>query len=292
MSNAVMVMNNEFATNQSTGIIARTRRFIKEAYMDAPALSALTILMLFLMMPKLGAMLVDTRLHNGVNIWIKPVKFDVALVIYTATLVYFARWIPQVTRAKTWFKLFTAAVIASIVFEQVWIGGAAAFGTASHFNVATPLMGLAYSFAGFAAVTLTSGALVFGILIARNKETGLSEPMHLSIWLSSILMFVFTVITASYMAAQTSHFVGGNMLDVESYPIMGWATDGGDLRVAHFFASHYFHALPLFVLVASFFFKSVNRSMVLGFAALYGVFTFYTLWEATRGLPFLQGIIG
>jgi hypothetical protein len=292
MSNAVMVMNNEFATNQSTGLIARTRQFFKDAYMDAPALSALTIFMLFLMMPKLGAMLVDTRLHNGVNIWIKPVKFDVALIIYTTTLVYFARWIPQATRIKTWFKLFTAAVIACIVFEQVWIGGAAAFGIASHFNTATPLMGVAYSFAGFAAVTLTSGALVFGILIARNKETGLSEPMHLSIWLSSILMFVFTVITASYMAAQTSHFVGGNMLDVESYPIMGWATDGGDLRVAHFFASHYFHALPLFVLAASFFFKPVKRSMVLGFAALYGVFTFYTLWEATRGLPFLQGIIG
>lgn len=292
MNNALIVMNNDFAPDQSKGITAGLMRVLKDAYRDAPALGALTIFMLFLMMPKLGAMLVDTRLHNGVNIWIKPIKFDVALIIYTATLVYFARWIPLATRAKTWFKLFTATVIACIVFEQVWIGGAAAFGTASHFNVGTPLMGLAYSIAGFGAVTLTSAALVFGILIARNKETGLSEPMHLAIWLSSILMFVFTVITASYMAAQTSHFVGGNMLDVESYPIMGWATDGGDLRVAHFFASHYFHALPLFVLAASYIFKPVQRSMVLGFAALYGVFTFYTLWEATRGLPFLHGIIG
>lgn len=266
--------------------------FIKQAYADAPALSALTIIMLVLMVPKLGAMLVDTRLHNGVNIWIKPVKFDIALAIYTATLVVFARWIPQITREKIWFRIFTTAVILSIVFEQIWIGGAAALGTSSHFNIASPMMGYAYTIAGIAAVTLTSGALMFGILIARNKHTGLSEPMHLSIWLSCVLMFVLTVITASYMSANLSHFVGGNMLDTESYPITGWAKDGGDLRVAHFFASHIFHVLPIIVIIASYLFKSVSKNMVISMAVLYSLITFYTLWEAAQGLPFLASIIG
>lgn len=292
MNNAIIVMNKDILTNNPTQLVARAKHFLKSAYADAPALSALTIIMICLMVPKLGAMLIDTRLHNGINIWIKPVKFDVALIIYTATLVIFARWIPQQTRTKTWFKFFTAAVVISIVYEQIWIGGAAAFGTSSHFNVATPLMGIAYTIAGFGAVTLTSGALVFGILIARNKHTGLSDTMHLSIWLSSVLMFVLTVITASYMSTSLSHFVGGNMLDTESYPIMGWAKDGGDLRVAHFFASHIFHALPIFVLAAGYVFKSVNRTMVLAFAILYSLFTLYTLWEASQGLPFLAGIIG
>lgn len=292
MTNAVIVMNNEMSTNRTSSFIERFKIFIKEAYADAPALSALTIIMLFLMVPKLGAMLLDTRLHNGVNIWIKPVKFDVALVVYTATLVVLARWIPPITRAKTWFKIFTTAITISIVFEQIWISGAAALGTSSHFNIATPLMGLAFTIAGIAAVTLTSGALVFGILIARNKQSGLSEPMHLSIWLSSVLMFVLTVITASYMSANLSHFVGGNMLDTESYPIMGWAKDGGDLRVAHFFASHIFHVLPILVIAASHISKTVSRNMVISMAVLYSIFTFYTLWEATQGLPFLAGIIG
>ncbi|MEO9460495.1 MAG: hypothetical protein ABJE63_03280 [Lentilitoribacter sp.] len=292
MTNVVIVMNNDMSTNRTSSFIQRIKIFIKEAYADAPALSALTIIMLLLMVPKLGAMLLDTRLHNGVNIWVKPVKFDVALVVYTATLVIFARWIPQQTRTKTWFKYFTAAVIISIVYEQIWIGGAAAFGTSSHFNVATPLMGIAYTIAGFGAVTLTSGALVFGILIARNKRTGLTDPLHFAIWLSSILMFVLTVITASYMSSQLSHFVGGNLLDTESHAIMGWAKDGGDLRVAHFFASHIFHVLPILVIAASHVFKTVSRNMVIAMAVLYSIFTFYTLWEATQGLPFLAGIIG
>lgn len=291
MTNAVIVMNNDMSTNRISSFTQRMKIFIKEAYTDAPALSALTIIMLLLMVPKLGAMLLDARLHNGVNIWIKPVKFDVALVTYTATLVLFARWIPQITRAKTWFKIFTTAIIISIIFEQIWIGGAAALGTSSHFNIATPLMGIAFTIAGIAAVTLTSGALVFGILIARNKQSGLSEPMHLSIWLSSVLMFVLTVITASYMSANLSHFVGGNMLDTGSYPITGWAKDGGDLRVAHFFASHIFHALPIMVIIGSYFLKSVSKNMVISMVVLYSVFTFYTLWEATQGLPFLSGII-
>ncbi|MEP3197101.1 MAG: hypothetical protein ABJO57_04465 [Lentilitoribacter sp.] len=292
MTNAVIVMNNDMSTNHTSNFIQRMKTFIKSAYADAPALSALTIIMLVLMVPKLGALALDTRLHNGINIWIKPIKFDVALITYTATLIFFARWIPQQTRKKTWFKYFIAAVVISVVYEQIWIGGAAAFGTSSHFNVATLLMGLAYTIAGFGAVTLTSGALVFGILIARNKQTGLTDPMHFAIWLSSVLMFVLTVITASYMSSQLSHFVGGNLLDTESHAIMGWAKDGGDLRVAHFFASHIFHVLPILVIAASHVFRTVSRNMVIVMAMLYCIFTFYTLWEATQGLPFLAGIIG
>lgn len=291
MTNAVITMSKEFSKQDTTSLIERIKQYLKDAYADAPVLSALTVIMLCLMVPKLGALLVDTRLHNGVNIWIKPIKFDVALSIYTATLVIFARWIPQQSRAKRWFKFFTAAVVISIVYELVWVGGAAALGIASHFNISTPIMGLAYTLAGIGAVTLTSAALVFGILIARNKQTGLSEPVHLSIWLSSVLMFVLTVVTATYMSSSLSHFVGGNMLDTESYPIMGWAKDGGDLRVAHFFASHIFHAVPFGVFAATYMFKSINRTLVIAFASLYSIFTLYTLWEAMQGLPFLAGIL-
>ena len=77
------------------------------------------------------------------------------------------------------------------------------------------------------------------------------------------------------------------MLDTEALPVMGWATDGGDLRVAHFFASHIFHAVPLFVFWAGLFLKRVTIPMVIAATILYSTFTFYTLWEAMQGLPFL-----
>jgi hypothetical protein len=253
----------------------------------ALALSALTIFMLLMLVPKFGAMLLDNRLLHDINIWIKPIKFYISLPIYTATLVVFARWIPEIVRQKTWFKFFTGLVIASILIDGIWVSGAAAFGIGSHFNISTPLMATAYSIAGFAALILTSGALVFGILIAKNSKTGLAKDMHFAIWFGSVTMAILTVITASYMAAQTGHLVGGNLSDAEAFPIMGWATDGGDLRVAHFFASHIIHALPLFVLFTSWMFKTISRKWVLGVAVIYTAFTFYTLWEAVSGYPFL-----
>lgn len=291
MNNAVTIMPQDLSTDIQTPAATKLKTFLLNAYKDAPALSALTIFMLALMVPKLGAMLLDTRLHNGINIWIKPIKFDIALSIYTATLIVFARWIPIPTRQKLWFKMFTGAVIVSILYEIFWIGGAAAYGGASHFNIATPLMGFAYTIAGLGSLTLTSAAFVFGVLIFKNKDTGLTSPMHVAIWFGSISMAILTVVTASYMAAQTSHFVGGNMLDVEALPFLGWATDGGDLRVAHFFASHIMHALPVFVIAMSLLFSRVSVAMVIGFATLYSALTIYTLWEAMQGLPFLASII-
>lgn len=300
MTNAIILSSAQINSDNSMAVLGLAKREFSRIKQDAPYLTALTIFLALMMLPTLSAMALDDRLHNGINIWIKPFKFEVALVMYVVTLAVFARWIPIVTRQKTWFKIFNSAVVTSIVLEIVWINGSAAAGISSHFNVASPLMAAAYSIAGLAAVILTSGALVYGFLIWRNKNTALSKPMHFAIWFGSISMAVTTTIAASYMAAQSGHLVGGNLLDVEAMPIMGWATDGGDLRVAHFFASHIIHILPLFVLFTSWMFKSQNLNTPLnatlnatiGVAALYFAFTFYTLWEAVNGLPFLGAIFG
>ncbi len=292
MSNALIISPVELEATKSLPFVELVKREFARVKYDAPQMTALAIFLALMMVPTLGAMALDERLHNGINIWIKPFKFDVALFMYVATLAVFARWIPQDSRQKAWFKIFNWVVVIAILFEIIWIKGAAAAGTSSHFNIASPLMTAAYTFAGLAAVTLTCGSLVYGFLIYRNKDTGLSNAMHFAIWFGSISMTVMTIIVASYMSAQTGHLVGGNLLDTEAMPIMGWATDGGDLRVAHFFASHIIHVLPLFVLYTSWVFKSENIRATVGVAVLYSAFTFYTLWEAMNGLPFLGAVFG
>lgn len=292
MANAIVLSSTQINSDNSVAALDMVKGGFTRIIQDAPYLAGLTIFLALMMLPTLGAMALDDRLHNGVNIWIKPFKFDVALVMYVATLAVFARWIPIETRQKIWFKVFTSSVIISILLEIIWIKASAAVGIASHFNIVSPLMATAYSIAGLAAVILTCGALVFGFLIWRNKNTGLSNAMHLAIWFGSISMAAMTIVAASYMAAQTGHLVGGNLLDTEAMPIMGWATDGGDLRVAHFFASHIIHILPLFVLISSWIFKTTSMRATISVAALYSAFTFYTLWEAMSGLPFLGFILG
>jgi len=50
---------------------------------------------------------------------------------------------------------------------------------------------------------------------------------------------------------------------------MGWSRDGGDLRVAHFFATHALHVMPLFALVAGHLPGLPGKWAVRGFAGLY-----------------------
>ena len=285
---SALVISDQTSSNWAQNVKNNIRKQIS----FAPAFSSLALFLALMIIPKLSMMAFDERLINGINIWIKPIKFDVALATYLATLVVFARFIPHSTRQKLWFKAFNGLVVASIFYEIIWINGAATMGIGSHFNLDTQFTALAYTLAGLFSYLLTSAALVYGILIFRNKKSGLQPSMHFAIWFGSVAMFFLTMITASYMAAQSGHLVGGNALDTEAYPFMGWARDGGDLRVAHFFASHILHALPLLVLLSSALSLRISRLHVAAFAGLYTLFTFYTLWEAMNGMPFLGTLAG
>ncbi len=40
------------------------------------------------------AMRVDDRLFNGINVWDKPLKFEIAIAVYLLTLAFYARFLP------------------------------------------------------------------------------------------------------------------------------------------------------------------------------------------------------
>jgi hypothetical protein len=267
-------------------------RGLHQTFRNAPGLSAAAVFLSLLILPTLAAMAFDPRLHLGINIWTKPLKFEIALTMYMATLAVFATWIPAQIRQARWLRIYTGVVIAAIIGEILWIGGAAAIGTSSHFNTEIPLMALLYSLAGVAALILTSLSLTFGILVARNRETQLADSVHLSLWLGLCMTFVLTLIVAGYMSSQTSHLVGGNALDLESWRVTGWATDGGDLRIAHFFASHAMHVMPILgVALVSLFGRDLRVTTIAISAMLYTAFIAYAFVEAILGRPFLSTII-
>jgi hypothetical protein len=251
-----------------------------------PRFFALGVLMLAAMIPTAFARLVDSREFLGIDVWVKPFKFEAALVVYTLTLAFFARFLPAGTTAKLWYRAYVGAVAAAIILEMIWIGGAAALGTASHFNP-TPSGDLIYSAMGFAAVFLTSASAVYAVLIARNPSTGLAPALRDAVVIGLALVLPLTLATAGTMAAMGSHFVGGSGSDAGGLPGMGWSRDGGDLRVAHFFATHAMHFIPAFGLISVAFFRPANRVPVWLFAAAFVGFVIYLFAQALRGEPFL-----
>jgi hypothetical protein len=141
---------------------------------------------------------------------------------------------------------------------------------------------------GVLAVVLTSAAPVYGILILRDRESRLDPVFRLSVGVGLIATFVLTVAVAGYMSGTGSHFVGGAHSDAGGLAPMGWARDGGDLRVAHFFATHAMHFIPVFGFIASRLLPAgQGRVAVFAFAGLFVGLVAYTFAEALSGRAFL-----
>jgi hypothetical protein len=252
---------------------------------DAPALSALTLAMALAALPLLAALLLDTRTLNAEPIWLKPLKFHLALVVFIGTLAVCARWMPAGMMQTQGWQWFQAAVIACTVAELLWIGGAAALGVASHYNT-LPLWSAIYPVMGLVATLLTAAALVMGLAIARNPATGLAPALHLSVWLGLVLTFALTMIAAWTMAAGTGHHVGVPVTG-DRLPLTGWSREVGDLRVAHFFATHAIHALPLAGLAALALPETAGKALVWAAAAGWCALVVGTMLQAMAGRPFV-----
>jgi hypothetical protein len=235
----------------------------------------------------LAAMSIDPRLFQGESIWVKPVKFQISLTLYLLTLAFFARWLPAGMTARRSYRIYAAYVVFAVVAELMWIIGAAMYGTASHFNVSSPLMSNLYKVMGFLAVSLASATLVYGIAIWRNRRTGLPPALHLAIALGLVLTFVLTVPIAGTMAQSLSHFVGTPVTDA-ALPVLGWSREVGDLRAPHFLATHAMHFLPVAGLAAvALLPERAAVPAVWGAAALFVALVVYSFLGALAGAPLI-----
>ena len=255
-----------------------------------PHFAAAGLVFLLAVPPTLAAMAFDDRLHLGLNIWVKPLKFELALAIFCLTMSAYARWLPAGILARRWYRWYTASAVAAMVAEIVWIAGAAALGTASHFNRATPVSAGIYALMGLLALWFTASTLVHGVLIGRNRQSGIDPALRAGLMLGLILTFVLSVVFAGRMADGEGHFVGLADSDSGGLWLMGWSRKVGDLRVAHFFGTHAMHALPLAGFLSG---RTLGgRAGVLatwGFAALCTVFCVAVFLQAMAGQPFLAG---
>jgi hypothetical protein len=255
---------------------------------DAPLFTTLGLALVLSLLPTLAAMQIDDRLFQGDSIWLKPVKFQIALAIYTLTLAFYARWLPPATQASRLVRAYCVVVAMTMVGEIIWVGGAAALGTASHFNTASPVWAALYGLMGIFAVILTSASLVFGVAIWRNANSGLPGALHLAVALGLGLTFVLTVPVAGYLSSAGGHFIGVPAAGDSGLPIFGWSRSVGDLRVAHFLATHALHAVPLAGLLATLLLPDrAARSAVLLASAGYAALVVATFVQALAGQPFL-----
>src|SRR4051812_16089667 len=263
-----------------------------------PPLVALMLMMLVVATVAVLGLAFDPRLITGAPAWMKPLKFAVSIAVYGATLLWMLTLIPDRPRlvaAISW------GVSLALGFEMTLIVMQVVRNTTSHFNVATSFD---------AAVFTTMGAVISGLwllnaivafLLARRRFA--ASPVVWGVRLGLIagllgmtIAFLMTRPTPD-QAAQladtgSSSIVGAHAVGVTDggpgLPLVGWSTEGGDLRVPHFIGLHGLQILPVLGLALVRFappqLPMRDRSRLVGVAAAFWIaLTLLLTWQALRG---------
>lgn len=248
----------------------------------------------------IGGLIFDDRVLLGAPIWLKPLKFTISLGIYAVTLAWLISLI-RPARRKAWW-LGTVIAAASVI-EMAVIVGQVVRGRASHFNVATPLDATLFSLMGATIVVLWLATAAIAVLLLRqrlsDRATALAIRLGLVIALGGLSVgFLMTSPTAEQRAAMADAppaVVGAHSVGVADggagLPLVGWSTEGGDLRAGHFVGMHALQALPLFAFGLAAAARRVRRlaaervrtRLVLVTAAGYAGLTVLITWQALRG---------
>jgi hypothetical protein len=172
---------------------------------------------------------------------------------------------------------------AAFLTEMAYMIFQAAQGEHSHFNLSTPFHEAMYSLMGAGAVLLIAMPVVVAWVAKRDANLG--PATRAGIWWGALASFALTLIVAGYMSSGTGHFVGVQTDPSRVLPFLGWSTEVGDLRPAHFLSIHALQALPLLGLWAD----RTGRSAAIipPAAALWSLATLMLFGQALLGLPLI-----
>lgn len=210
-----------------------------------PRLTAAAFAMLALAVPTLFAWLIDPRQFQGVDTWIKPLKFELSVAFYLFTLALFLPLASDRFRASWPGRYLIWPVIVPIVLEVLYIAWRASRLEASHYNSDSALGTWLYTLMGIGAVmfTIAPGFLAYGL--ARRDAAPMPKVMRWSLVIGLALTCVFGLASGALLGSSpTGHYVGTQPDLHPTIPFFGWSLAIGDLRVAHFLGLHALQIIP------------------------------------------------
>ena len=266
---------------------------MKTLWQTNKPLTATGLLMIPLFLLALIGPAVDPRIVSGMPVWMKPAKFAASISIYTLTLAWIFRCLPETPRLRSVVGWITSVVM---VVEIVVIGVQAGRGAASHFNISTPLNAALYGIMGVAILTAWGASIAVAVALFRRKFT---DPVMGWALRMGVLIAVAGAATGGLMTAPTkaqlteartphrmpvsgAHTVGAPD-GGPGLPGTGWSTEHGDLRVPHFLGLHAMQILPLIAWL----WKPKRARAIVAVGCAYGLVFVLALAQALAGRPFI-----
>jgi hypothetical protein len=259
------------------------------------------ILMTALALISFVGVLLDDRTLLGAPIWLKPLKFSISLAVYALTISWLLSHVTRGARTAWWLGVVIAA---ASVLEQAVIVWQVLRGRASHFNVMTPLDSMLWSTMGVMIILLWVTTAYIAVLLLRqrlaDRADALAIRLGLLIALGGLAIgFLMTNPTAEQLAGMATApptVIGAHAVGVADggpgLPLVGWSTEGGDLRAGHFIGMHALQALPLLALLLNRLRRRGVRRLadprlrasIIGVAGFgYAGLTALVTWQALRG---------
>lgn len=260
---------------------------------DAP-LTGTGLFMLVLLAAFGAGLWLDPRTVLGAPVWLKPAKFAASIAVYTFTLAWLFGYLPAQRRTR---RVVSWATAAAMLIEIAIIGGQAARGTTSHFNVSTPLNATLWTGMGLAIVTQTVTSIAVAVALFRQPfaDRALGWALRLGMAITIAGAFLGGTMTRpddaqlADMRAGRPSVAGAHTVGAPDggpgVAITGWSRDHGDLRVAHFLGLHALQALPLLAVALRRTRVAPSRQvrLIATAAGSYTALVAIVLWQALRG---------
>ncbi len=179
----------------------------------------------------------DPRQLQGANLWWKPIKFFVSIIVYLATIRYLLRWVSG--PAQAWIAY---GVTLTMIGENLAIVSQAARGVRSHFNIAASYDIAVFAFMG-TLIAINTVLLIWLFLWFLAHRLPTADGLRWGIrW--GLLCTLLASAVGGLMVSHQGHTVG--LPDgTPGLPFLNWSRLAGDLRIAHFVGLHGIQILPL-----------------------------------------------